>query len=762
MHQSSDFCCHGCETVYSLLHDSGLSRFYELKPKQILPLLGYFTRQINSDWVDEYSTITNSPSGRIKFQIEGIQCAACIWVIKELARRMGGAIIHIDTTLGEISIGSAPENFSLREFIETLQKFGYRCAPQHEKQTFNYFHHNLLVRLGACSAIAMFSMVLSLAVYLGLDSTEPELLGWIINLNAILATLSVSFGGSYFFKRVAYSIRARVMHFDIPIAIGIAATYLGSMYQYAIGNWESVYFDTLTVFISLMLAGRYVQVMVLSRNRNSILHENRLSDLMILRKTKSNDNSQTTERVTFSAIKHGDNLIIAPGGILPVNSRSNEKLTEWSLRWISGESDPAIIRESQVIPAGSQLLSPNAVEVSADSDYSESYISSLRPPEENESDNLPVIWKWVSKLYVQIVLVVAFCGGIYWAINAPHRVIPIVVAVLVITCPCSIGIAIPLARSYANKALMQRGVFARNASLLDRWQNIRQIFLDKTGTLTLSSLKVVNQDHVRELDQDSRQILFNMAARSHHPISKAIYELMSAQQPSWLSNMKVLEIPGQGLSTIWKESTYKLERMDPSNKHSVSFSKNEKIIISISTNEEILSDAAEAIHKLLKMGVSSTIISGDSKLRVAEMAIKLKIPKSNAIGECSPQDKLSIIENADQNDSLMLGDGLNDALAFEKAYLCGTPIWDRSILTSHADFYFISDNLSWLPDIFLIGNKLKATILLNLTFATIYNAAGIALALSGILSPILCAILMPLSSITVIIMSSMRMRAVLK
>ncbi len=733
-----------------MIQGCSLDRYYELRNKRTAPLLNYFSRRKNFEWMD---TLPGLKEGQVDLSLEGVQCAACVWLIRELARRRENVQVSINSALGRLRIKFVPDSFDLKSFLEELQSFGYRTAPLKEEEKRSQ-SSGLLLRLGICTVIAMNSMILSISVYVGMTSEEGSLFTFFQTLNLLFTLVSVSVGGSFFLGKAWLALRKRILHFDIPIALGITAAFLGSIYMFFFHPEGETYFDTLNIFIALMLAGRYVQDRLVERNRSTLLTDSKLEDLKVSRI------SQTITEISFSKVQKGDRLIIPGGGMLPVNSKlCSSESADFNLSWVSGESKPVLLQPDQEVPAGAQLLGHRSVEVLATSDFSVSRLALLSPPEDKQ-DQVPLFWQWLSRWYVTLVLAFATMGFLVWSLFDLTKAVEVAIAICVITCPCALGIAIPLGRVLANRQLLALGVFSRNSFFLERLLHVKKIFFDKTGTLTLAGLTLENPEDFSKLNPLDLQVLFNATARSHHPASQSIYHALHNQNISPLE-LSIEEIPGKGLSAQHRGNVYFVGRptaektqFEKAHHYRVSFQKNGEEIVQFHLNETVLDSAKEVVTHLQNNGKEIFQLSGDRPERVVEMARQLGIEPEKSLGACTPEAKADFVRLQDQEDTLFLGDGLNDAPAFEAAMLSGTPIWDLATLADRSDFYFLSPSLTWLPRMFDLAQLLKKIVRFNVSFAVGYNLIAILLALLGFINPLMAAILMPLSSLTVISVTS--------
>ena len=296
------YCCPGCEAVFELFSREGLGRYYELRGAEGLPAVEPRVR--DHKWLDVLA-----PSPRVTLDVQGIQCAACVWLFEQLFRRHdGGVSIVVNPALGKMDLVFG-EGFSLRAFIEDVERFGYAVGPS--LKTDRAPSGDLLTRIGVCIAIAMNAMIFAIAIYAGLH--DGPIFRLFQALNFALATLSVLIGGAVFFRSAFQALRHRILHLDVPIALGIALAYSGSVYAY-FAHGGSTYFDTLSVFIALMLVGRFLQERVVEKNRRMLLANDGVDGLL----TRRVETDGTVKVVRAGEIARGDELLVAPGDLVVV------------------------------------------------------------------------------------------------------------------------------------------------------------------------------------------------------------------------------------------------------------------------------------------------------------------------------------------------------------------------------------------------------------------------------------------------------------
>ena len=329
-----DFCCTGCEAVHGLLRTTGLQRFYDLGGGKGQPI-GEVPRLGRRDWLPELERRGQIGSGQvsIRLDVQGIHCAACVWLLEELWRRCEGALrIDLNPSLGQATLVYDAATLSLPDYLDAAERLGYRMAPS--SKTSSDADRGLLMRTGICVALALNAMLFALAGYLGMTQVDGPAYQLFQGLSFGLSTLAVAVGGPVFFRGALAGLRKRLLHFDLPISLGIVLAWGGSVSCFFSGRGDS-YFDTVTVFVALMLIGRTLQQRALRRNRDYLLANDGAEHLRtrVLR-------DGALHRVPIDQVVPGDRLRLLPGDLVPVRARSSVPAAAFSLDWINGESEP--------------------------------------------------------------------------------------------------------------------------------------------------------------------------------------------------------------------------------------------------------------------------------------------------------------------------------------------------------------------------------------------------------------------------------------
>jgi P-type Cu2+ transporter len=748
------FCCPGCAAVHALLHEEHLDRYYALRGNRGVPVADTGSARRDTKWLDaiEHRLRAESAASRVTLDVQGLHCVGCVWLVEELFRRTAdhGRIV-VNPAVGRIDMVVGPA-FDLRAFVAHVERFGYLLGPPLKDGAAR--SNDLLWRLGVCAAIAMNSMIFAIPLYAGLE--RGRIFSLFTTLDFALGAVAALVGGSVFFRSAARALRRGILHLDMPIALGIALAFAGSVHSYLAHRSRGAYFDTLDVFITLMLVGRFLQERAVERNRAWLLASDGTDGLLARRVREG-----CVEIVRCAELRSGDLLLLAPGDLVPVDAILEQRGAAFSLDWIVGESRPRAYRAAGRVPAGAFTTGDEAVFARAATGFEESPLRELLRTPEHQAPDAAGMTSWfqrLSKAYVVLVLLLAGAGFLAWRIATGDlaRAFDVATAVLVVTCPCAFGIAAPLAYEIVQASLRRAGLFVRRASFLDRARDIRRIVFDKTGTLTTGTLVLASSEPLASLSDGASTILYELASRSGHPKSAAVREALSPRTTETARDLRVVERAGQGVEATvdgrvwrlgepaWVSSSARGEAAD------VAFGVDGHVLAYLATVESLRPDAASEIAALTRDGLEVWLLSGDSQARVDAAAAACGIPAGRAIGEQTPRSKAHFLDAHDCQDTLFVGDGVNDALALDHAHASGTPAVDRPYVPARADFFFVTPGLAPIRAALRSARVLAQVVRADLAVALAYNAITVGLALAGRMSPLLCAVLMPASSMTTI------------
>jgi P-type Cu2+ transporter len=762
--QASGFCCSGCSYVYRLVHEHGLAGYYRIKDDITTPADAAVFQARDYSWLDaaqrEAEEGARSPSGpefaaskagtqagsesqphlrvpELTLDVQGISCAGCVWLIERVFQQQRGARdLNVNAQYGTMRLRWVRGEFSAGDFARKLQAFGYLAGPAGETPA-EPESRGLVKRIGLCAAFAMNVMLFSLPVYFGMESTY-EWAGLFGLLSLAFGTLSLLVGGTYFLSRAVHALRERGMHIDLPIAIGIVGAYLGSLYGWLAGEGRFVYFDFVSTFILLMLVGRWAQVAAVERNRRRLLSQQPKPQRIRLADGSS---------VAPEQLRSGQVMLLAVGQTLLVESRLEGAEAMFSLASINGEAEPRVFRAGQRVPAGAVNIGRIELRLTAVQAWSESLLAQLLQPGERAGER-HVLLERIVRGYLIGILVVAALSGLGWWIGTGDllRTGAVITAVLVVSCPCAIALAFPLADEIATVALRRRGVFVREGDLWTKLARVRKLVFDKTGTLTLETPALQNPEALSALDAAARSALLALVRDNPHPMSQCLLENLLAAAPVEPLSGSVSETVGFGVELgAW--SLGRAGWRDNSQGEGTVFARDGEVLARFHFVDTVWPDARMEIDALGAKGFSAFILSGDRKAKVVSLAADLGLHPNHALGELSPSDKALWLDAHGAYDTLMLGDGANDSLAFDRALCRGTPVIHRGVLEQKADFYYLGRGIGGLRALFEVNTIRRRTQIAVLIFSVAYNLIAVGLAVAGRMNPLIAAALMPINSL---------------
>lgn len=737
------FCCAGCEFVHGLIAQRGLGQFYDLQEAGAPPVKSLVFQKRDWSWLEELIVhAERMPVAHLVLGIQGLSCIACVWLIERLfAQKPGGLEIRVDPAPGRLELRWTPGVFDALAFARELQGFGYLVGPPDTRDS--SASRSLVIRLGLCAALMMNTMLFTLPGYLGM-AEESGYAPLFRKCTLILGTLSLLIGGSYFFVRSWRSLRRGILHIDLPISLGLLATYAGSVYAWVKGAHRFTYFDFVATFTFLMLVGRWLQQKAVERNRAQLLAGQNEPPPVL--------DSTTGARLSAAKITPGAVFTVAPGQLVPVRARLASRAATLNLEWISGESDAALIPRGRLVPSGASNCGESAIELEALEPWRDSLLARLLQAAPAHSPRDLRLERFPRRYLLVVLSLAAIAFASWWgATRDLLAALQVVISVLVVSCPCASGVALPLCSDLAASRLRRLGVFIRDGALWGKLDRIRKIVFDKTGTLTLEGISLRNPEVLRQLTPAECGILLAMVQDSFHPVSGCLREQLLAAGVSGTAAGPVHEVVGFGLELEHGGARYRLGRPGWAASGGTGgdclFTRDGAVLTRFAFGEEARGDAAEEIGALRRRGCEVYILSGDRHAKVAAMADRLALPRASCLGELSPQQKADWMTHHDDRDTLYLGDGANDSFAFDAAWCTGTPAIDRGLLEQKADFYFLGRGLAGVCLLLDTAQTRRRTAHRVVAFAIAYNAVAVAICLAGRMNPLLAAVLMPASSL---------------
>lgn len=728
------FCCSGCAYVFDLLHQQGLDHFYDLKGGlSLAPVSPESLRERDYEWLIELRR-TVVPQGELRLALQGISCVGCIWLIEKVfARHAGGLRVNVDVVHGDLSFYYDPAVFDVVAFAKDMQAFGYLVGPPREGEERKQ-SSALERRMGVCGAFAMNAMAFCLPAYYGMPA-DFVFAPWFDMIAAISATLAMLVGGSYFIEKAWRSLQAGALHIDTPIALGIIAAYVGSIAGWIAGVPGLKYFDFVAIFIFLMLVGRWAQQAAVERNRRKLMRDTSIPDAVTL--------LEDDKTHPLSALKPGVCFVIKPGQSIPVACRLLSSQAAVSLEWINGESEAQMREVGQLLPSGALNIGSRGLKAEALEGWQDSTLRRLleaRRSGEFRDLKLERLLRW----YLGIVVVIGIAGAAWWAWHGAGMAqsVQVMISIFVVSCPCALGVAVPLAEELATARAEKLGVFVRTLGLWKRLMRVQRAVFDKTGTLTLENPVLENREALNQLDDQTRRALRTLVTGNLHPVSRSLFDAVG---PGVQSVNEVHEVIGQGLFfTDESEQEWTLCRSSGAD---VVLTLDGMVMAGFCFRDELRPESLNEVRTLRQRGISVHILSGDREAKVAHIAAQLGLKNKDWQAGLTPEQKAAWVTEKNDNNTLYIGDGANDSLAFDVALCAGSPVTGRSFLEQKADFFFLGHSLRFVSGLMDVARLHRSATRRVFVFSVTYNVVTIVAGLMGLLSPLVAAILMPLSSV---------------
>jgi len=442
-----EFCCAGCAYVHRLIHAEGLGAFYKIKDDVTAPADAVLGQSRDFGWLTELQVIAEEKAAaqsgktpRLLLSVQGLSCAGCVWLIERVFTKMDGAgRIEINAQTGQVRLswregGDAP--FSAAEFATTLQRFNYLLGPAGSASAAPAESRDLVRRIGLCAAFTMNVMLFTLPAYFGMEAGFTYA-GLFNTLALGFGTLSLLAGGGYFLARAVRALRDRVIHIDLPIAVGIGGAYVGSFYGWVTGQEAYTYFDFVSGFILLMLIGRWAQVVAVERNQRRLLAQQPTPPRL-----KVFGADGVVRDLPPEELSPGMVFAVAMGQTVPVEARLQSDEADLNLAWINGESESRTFRANQMVAAGAQNVGRAAVRLEATQDWASSTLAELLEPVERKAEGERLIERVIQGYLIAIFVIAAVAGLSWWiATGDGLHAGAVVTAVLVVSCPCALGLA---------------------------------------------------------------------------------------------------------------------------------------------------------------------------------------------------------------------------------------------------------------------------------------------------------------------------------
>ncbi|MCA1493807.1 cation-translocating P-type ATPase [Sinorhizobium alkalisoli] len=696
-----------------------------------------------------------------ELSVPGVHCGACITAIEGALRTKPEVErARVNLSSRRVSIvwkeEVAGKRTDPRELARAIRDRGYEAHLFAVGEEEGDAVLKQLIRAVAVAGFAATNiMLLSVSVWSGADAATRDLFHWI---SAMIAAPALVYAGRFFYQSAWNALRHGRTNMDVPIALAVTLSYGMSLHE-TIGHGEHAWFDASVTLLFFLLIGRTLDHMMRGRARSAISGLARLSPrgAMVVNADGSREYRPVEE------IRPGERLMIAAGERIPVDGRVLSGASDLDRSVVNGESAPVAVGVGDLIQAGTlNLTGPLTLEATAaarDSFLAE--IMGLMEAAEGGRARYRRIADRAARYYspaVHLLALLTFIGWMFVEGDVRHALL-VAVAVLIITCPCALGLAVPVVQVVAAGRLFQGGVMVKDGSAMERLAEIDTVLFDKTGTLTIGEPRLVNAD---EIAPAAMAIAAALAAHSRHPVAKALHDAAGAAVPL-VGDIR--EIAGAGIEADTKEGVYRLGSRafacggagEASRQSEAVLSVDGRELASFRFEDKLRAGAGDSVAELHELGLETGILSGDREPVVAEVGRKLGIRRW--IAELSPRAKVEAcaVVAEGRHRVLMVGDGINDAPALRAAHVSMAPASAADVGRQASDFVFMHQALTAVPFAIETSRQAGRLIRQNFALAIGYNLIAVPIAILGYATPLVAAIAMSTSSV-IVVANALRLR----
>lgn len=776
-------CCAGCQAVAHSIIESGLGDYYQHRQQQAgkvqaLPeewlerLKLYDQSDVQASFVrQENSEDSNADIREAALILEGITCAACIWLNEQHLKRLDGVLsVEINYSSHRARVRWNNRRLVLSDILQAISAIGYRAHPydsERQEQLAQKNRKSAINRLWVAGLSMMQVMMYAVPVYIAQDGEIAFEYLWLLHWASFALTLPVVVYSAWpFYQGTWRDLKAKRVGMDTPVSIAVLVTFIASSYALLSRTEHGIYFDSVSMFVFLLLGGRYLEGM--ARRRAGAATESLVKLVPAFAHRLPEWPQPHSQETTVASLRIDDVVLVKAGETIPVDgiivqghSRLNEAL-------LTGESQAIARQEGEAVIAGTlNLDSPLCIRTTHTGQNTRlAAIVRLLDHALAEKPRLAVLADRFAAWFISVLLVVAVLTFVWWWQRDAEQALWITVAVLVVSCPCALSLATPAALAAATGTLAQRGILIARGHTLETLPQITDVVFDKTGTLTYGTPQVLSQ-YLFSPDNDAiHRLVAGLEAQSEHPLAKALLQHVGAVEAATF--LEVTNRVGSGLEGYSAEGdclrlgtlSYISELCGPmpntawdAPAHATVVALGSQLqgwLAVYALGDEVRDDAAPMLQQLQQQGLQLHLLSGDRQSAVAALAEQLGISTWHA--EATPERKLDYVAQLQQQQKrvLMVGDGVNDAPVLAKADVSLAMGNGTDVARASADMILPGEQLTALPAALHLARQTRQIVRQNLWWAVGYNLLALPLAVSGYLTPWLASLGMACSSLLVV------------
>ena len=771
------FCCQGCKLVYEILEEHKLCQYYAIQESPgNSPSAGRgekFAYLDDPQVVKLLTRFSDGSTATTSLRIPGMHCSSCIWLLENLYRIDSGILqSRTDFLKKEIRIRYAEGKTDLRRIAELLTSLGYQPEinlDSIEKKPEKEPNRHLYYKIGIAGFCFANIMLLSFPEYLSSHDVDPNLRNTFAWLNLALALPVFFYCSAEYFRSSIAGLSKRVINLDVPLALGIAILFFRSVVE-IVGGTGPGFMDSLAGLVFFLLLGKLFQ----AKTYDALNFDRDYRSYFPLAVTTRRNGIETTVPVSRLAV--GDKIVVRNNDIIPADAFLLHGDAHIDYSFVTGEFTPVSRGVGEMIYAGGRQVG-NAIELEVFNAVSQSYLTQLwndNQPEHQGRWQVTTLSNAISKYFTAGILTFAAAAAVLWLPDDPARALSAVTGVLIVACPCALALSTPFALGTVLRIFGRRKFYLKNISVVESLANIHSIVFDKTGTVTQSrrsAVRFVGND----LSRRERTIIASLARNSTHPLSRSVFEAMAGGEI--LDTVEFLEVPNAGLSGRIDDVPVRLgsrsfvgqpDRHTTENRAGDHVEGETRVHVSINDIVRGYFSIANRYRDGLNRLIASLgrrydliLLSGDNDAERAHLESRFNGKINLHFGQ-SPSDKLSFISSLQREKKriLMVGDGLNDAGALRQSDVGIALTEDIAAFSPACDAILDGTALSQLDGFLRLCRASMRIVIASFVISFLYNIAGLSFAMRGALSPVAAAVLMPLSSITVVLFTTISVRLV--
>ena len=767
-HQDKHFCCHGCKTVFDILNDNDLSYYYELEqspgttPSRFEGKFDFLENDVIAKKLLEFD---EQDVQVVTFVIPSIHCSSCIWVLENLNK------LHPDVTTSQVNfpkksvrITYNSAQLNLHQLVLLLCKIGYEpyiSLDDATKKT-SSIDRSLIYKLGIAGFAFGNIMFLSFPEYFEVSEFWLERYKYIFRWLIFVFALPVIFySGSDYLVSAYKSVRSKMLNIDVPIAIGILVLFIRSTVEIVM-DWGTGFLDSMAGLVFFLLLGKFFQQKTYSflsfeRDYKSYF------PIAVTRLSKTDSNKE--EQAQVYDLVAGDRIVIRNGELIPVDGIliKGNALIDYS--FVTGEAEPVSKNSGDKLYAGGRQQA-GVIELDVLKSVEQSYLTQLWSNEifnKSAESLFQSITDQISKRFTISILSIAVLATIFWLWYEPSLALNVFTAVLIVACPCAIALAAPFTLGNLLRIFGKHKFYLKNSSIIEQLASIDTVVFDKTGTLTTSHKSVITYEGIA-LTVDEQSLLTSTLRASNHPLSRSLYGMLQENNINSLDDFS--EEVGKGITGVLNNDRVKVGSYAFVSDGSSAFAKANlnQTTVHISANEVYKGcyifyneyrDGMKQVFDTLSVDCELAVLSGDNEGEKVHLENILPINTALVFNQ-KPGDKLNYIKNLQKQGKkvLMIGDGLNDAGALAQSNVGLVISENVNVFSPACDGIIDASRFKDITTFIDLSRKGKKVIQYAFIFSLIYNLVGLGFAISGHLAPVVAAILMPLSSISIVVFTT--------